>query len=107
MATWRQHTIYDPAFSAVNRWRLSDAGDALRIRFRMASEPEHVVDLSLSEARLRLLDSDTFATAPLRVPECIGLVEFVLRGAPEPIVAAIRSALETSPTGRPPPRHMD
>jgi hypothetical protein len=104
VATWRAHTLYDPAFSLCDRWMLNDPGTGVRVRFRMASGPEHVVELTFTEARLRMLDSETFATAPLRVPECVGHIEFILRGATEPIARAIRSALETSPTGKPPPR---
>lgn len=92
--TWRQHLVYDAGFSAPNRWILMDGGAGIRVRWRFASEPEHVLDLPLKEARMRLLDSETFCTAPLIVPECAGRVEFILRGAPEPIVTCLREALD-------------
>ena len=101
MTTYRQHLIYDAGFSSPNRWLVMDSGDAIRVRFRFASEPEKVETLTLDTARLRMLDVDTFATAPLEIPECAGRIEFVLRGAPEHVTTALRQALETSPTGRP------
>ena len=94
MSTWRQHTLWDPGIATVNRWRISDAGDALIVRFRMASEPEHVVTLPLAEAKPRAIDGDTFVTKALEIQECVGRIEFVLRGAPDHVVSCLREALD-------------
>ena len=100
--TWRQHVVYDPAMASQNRWRLADSGDGIRVRFRMASEPDRVVDLTLDEAKLRAIDGDTFCSAPQKSADWDGAIEFVLRGAPEPIVLALRQALANANTDPPP-----
>lgn len=97
MTTWRQHLIFDPVCSRVDRWSLW--GGTIHIRFRMASGPEHVVDMTLEDARLRMLDGETFATAPREVEGCVGRIEFVMRGAPEHITDAIRAEIQV-PTKR-------
>lgn len=87
------HVVYSPGFERMDTWFLDPDGARVRVRFRCASGPEIVHDVLLADNQLRAISGDDWKAGPMTVPGTLGRIEFVLRGAPEHVTAALRAAL--------------
>lgn len=88
---YREHLRWDPSFSQPHTWRLEDAVPSIRARIKIASGPEHVLDLPLVELRMRQHDGGTWIAGPFAVDGICSLLELALLGAPEHVHDTIRA----------------